>query len=140
MSARKIRALVLVALALVTLLGASLPAMAADAARVRRGGGEAGADISSGSLTYYADCVNVAKEEQGVQHLDRHWLYRCYSDTALAYFNYLGRIHVADEFERQPAGEFIFRVIRGKGRCWNMIADEFGRPMSAYGCFIFEEI
>ena len=132
MPTRKFRALILLAL-----LGASLsPTQAAG----RRGGGEAGTDVSFGSLTYYADCVTVAKEMLDVQHLDRHWLYRCHADTALAYFNYLGRRHVADQFERQAGGDFIFRTIRGKGRCWNMVADEFGRPMSAYGCFILEEI
>ncbi len=104
-------------------------------------GPENSASVTSGSLAYYADCVNEAKERWGgVEHLDRRMLYRCRGDVAVSYFNYLGRQRIRDIRERQIAGVFIFRIIRGKGLCWNKIEDERGRPMSVYGCDIFEQI
>jgi hypothetical protein len=98
------------------------------------------ADVSGPSLEYYGDCVNEAKDNFRVDKLDRHVLYRCHNEEAVAYFNFLGRSGVRDEKETQPTGVFIFRTIRGKGRCWNMIADQLGEPMSVYGCFIIEDI
>lgn len=98
------------------------------------------ADITGPALNYYADCVNEAKDHFRVDRLDRHVLYRCHNDEAVAYFNFLGRSGQRDEKETQPTGVFIFRTIRGKGRCWNMIANEIGQPMSTYGCFIIEDI
>lgn len=98
------------------------------------------ADVGGPALSYYADCINEAKDRFRVERLDRHVLYRCHNDEALAYFNFLGRSGVPDERETHPTGVFIFRTIRGKGRCWNMIADENGQPMSSYGCFLMEDI
>jgi hypothetical protein len=98
------------------------------------------ADVSGPALEYYGDCVNEAKEHFRVDRLDRHILYRCHNEEAVAYFNFLGRSGVRDEKEAQPTGVFIFRTIRGKGRCWNMVADQLGQPMSTYGCFIIEDV
>jgi hypothetical protein len=98
------------------------------------------AEVTGPALDYYANCVNEAKDRFRVEHLDRHVVYRCHNDEAISYFNYLGRSGVHDERETHPTGVFIFRTIRGKGRCWNMIADEGGQPMSSYGCFIMEDI
>jgi hypothetical protein len=98
------------------------------------------AEVTSGALTYYAECVNEAIDRFAVAHLDRHLIYRCYGDSAVAYFNYLGRQRTPDQLEEQPTGLFIFRTIRGKGRCWNMVADAYGRQLSEYGCYIFEQI
>lgn len=122
-------------LALLSLGGSPAAAGGPPSARA-----DAGADISFGSLTYYADCVNTAHDRFSIFRLDRYLLYRCDGDVAIAYFNYLGRRDVPDRFAQQPEGTFIFRTIRGKGRCWNMVADEFGRPVSIYGCEIFEQI
>ncbi len=119
--------------------GLSLSA-AASAPRGRSHDPADSASITSGALTYYADCVNAAINRADVQHLDRHVLYRCHGDVALAYFNYLGRQRTPDQTEEQPSGVFIFRNIRGLGRCWNLVADEAGRPISDYGCAIFEQI
>jgi hypothetical protein len=98
------------------------------------------ASVSQFALTYYVDCVHQAVDRANVVHLDRDLQYSCYGDTALAYFNFLGRRHVPDVIRRWPEGVFIFRRIRGKGNCWNKIADEWGLPVSLYGCAIFEEI
>lgn len=131
MSARSVWTFVLV-----PALGLCQPAFA-DAPLPRQA---RGADISFGSLNYYAECVNAARDTFAAQRLDRLWHYRCDGDAATAYFNYLGRRNVRDVFEQQAGGLFIVRTIRGKGRCWNWVADEFGRPVSVYGCDIFEEI
>ncbi len=98
------------------------------------------ADVGGPALSYYADCINEAKARFRIERLDRHVLYRCHNEEAVAYFNFLGRVGVRDERETQPTGVFIFRTIRGLGRCWNMIADENGQPMSSYGCFLMEDI
>jgi hypothetical protein len=145
---RTILAILLLALGAPGLIGASSAAdtHARDPARENPGLGspapsqESAASVTSGALTYYSDCVNEAKDHFNVDHLDRHLLYRCYGEVAVGYFNYLGRRHTPDLMERQASGVFIFRAIRGKGRCWNKIADEAGQPMSDYGCYLFEEI
>lgn len=129
----------LLVILLLTLSGWALSCAAGIAGR-RGQTPENDADVSGPALIYYANCVNEAKDRFRVERLDRHILYRCHNDEAVAYFNFLGRSGVPDEKETQPAGVFIYRTIRGKGRCWNMIADEVGQPTSSYGCFIMEDV
>ena len=97
-------------------------------------------DTRPDGLTHYSYCVNQAKDRAAVYMLDRHKLYRCNGEVATGYFNYLGSRRVRDTVANEPEGVFVYRQIVGVGRCWNKIADEFGAPISAYGCDIYIEI
>ncbi len=102
--------------------------------------GKALIDVRPDGLKFYSWCVNQAKDHNTVYVLDRHVLYRCREDVAISYFNYLGVRHVHDEVADEPQGTFVSRRIEGVGRCWNKIADEFGNPVSYYGCDIYVAI
>lgn len=96
-------------------------------------------------LDHYANCVNQAKDRNLVFVLERGTKYRCEDDIAVSYFNYLGHNHIgvprAREFtQREVTGVFVYRVIAGIGRCWNMVADAYGQPVSFYGCDIYVEL
>ena len=116
-----------------TLAGALLTAAAAV-------GAKADIDVRPDGLTHYSNCVNQAKDSNFVSVLDRHVLYRCHGETAISYFNYLGDRRVKDRVVDEPAGTFVYRTIDGVGRCWNKIADEFGAPVSLYGCDVYVEL
>ena len=102
--------------------------------------GRASIDVRPDGLKFYSWCVNQAKDGGTVYVLDRHILYRCHEDVAISYFNYLGVRHVHDEVGDEPDGTFVYRRISGVGRCWNKIADEFGNPVSYYGCDVYVAI
>jgi hypothetical protein len=102
--------------------------------------GHALIDVQPDGLKFYSWCVNQAKDRNTVYVLDRHILYRCHEDVAISYFNYLGIRHVHDEVADEPDGTFVYRRISGIGRCWNKIADEFGNPVSYYGCDVYVAI
>ena len=97
-------------------------------------------DVRPDGLMHYSNCVSQAKDRARVYVLDRHVLYRCGEDVATSYFNYLGVRHMRDEFANEPDGAFVYRRISDVGRCWNKIADEFGNPVSCYGCDIYVAI
>jgi hypothetical protein len=92
------------------------------------------------ALMHYSYCISSAKDRSTIYDLDRQVLYRCHGDIAVSYFNYLGHLHVRDIWKDEPTGTFIYRVIAGIGKCWNMVADVEGRPMSVYGCDVYVEI
>ena len=102
--------------------------------------GRAVIDVRPDGLKFYSWCVNQAKDGGTVYVLDRHILYRCHEDVAISYFNYLGDRRVRDEVGDEPDGTFVYRRISEVGRCWNKIADEFGNPVSRYGCDIYVAI
>ena len=102
--------------------------------------GNALIDVRPDGLKFYSWCVSAAKDRNSVFVLDRHVLYRCREDVAISYFNYLGVRHVHDEVADEPDGTFVYRRIYGVGRCWNKIADEFGNPVSYYGCDVYVAI
>jgi len=116
-----------------TLIGFALSPLASTEAA-------ADIDVRPDGLLHYSNCVSEAKDQNFVSVLDRHVLYRCHGETATSYFNYLGTKRVRDHVVDEPAGTFVYRTIDGVGRCWNKIADEFGAPISYYGCDIYVEL
>ncbi len=118
-------------------LALSMMLVAAPAGAARR---SALIDVEPDGLTHYSNCVEQAKAGAAVWVLDRHLMYRCRSDVALSYYNYLGRRHVRDEMVNEVEGVFVYRRIIGVGRCWNKIQDAFGAPISSYGCDVYIEI
>ena len=102
--------------------------------------GQALIDVEPDGLKHYSYCISQAKDRNFVFVLDRHLLYRCHDDIAVSYFNYLGRRRVPDDVVHEPDGVFVYRRISGVGRCWNKISDEFGLPISAYGCDVYIDI
>jgi hypothetical protein len=95
--------------------------------------------VNPEALTHYSHCVSEAKDRNGVYLLDRSVLYRCGSDTSVSYFNYLTRMRVPDYIVSDVAGVFVYRNISGVGKCWHMIQDSWGSPVSFYGCDIYVE-
>lgn len=120
----------LTALAVCALLGAASPAAPA----------RAGIDIDPTGLTHYAACVSQAKDRNGIYDVERAIMYRCYGEVAISYFNYLTRHHVRERVVHEPSGTIAYRAISGVGSCWNRISDEFGTPLSEYGCDIYVEL
>lgn len=92
------------------------------------------------ALTHYSYCVSQAKDRASVFLLDRGTLYRCRDDIAVSYFNYLGRQKAPERRVVEPEGVFIYRMIAGVGKCWNMIQDPAGLPTSVYGCDVYVEL
>jgi len=97
-------------------------------------------NVRPDALTNYSYCVNYAKDRGSIFLLERGTLYRCIDEVAVSYFNYLGRIKAPERRVREAEGEFIYRTINGVGKCWNMIADPAGLPVSIYGCDIYIEL
>ena len=93
--------------------------------------------VNPQALTHYSHCVSEAKDRGGVYLLDQGVLYRCGSDTAVSYFNYLARMKVRDQVVSDVAGVFVYRPISGVGKCWHMIQDSWGFAVSIYGCDIY---
>jgi hypothetical protein len=91
------------------------------------------------ALTHYSHCVSEAKDRNKVYLLERTVLYRCGSDTAISYFNYLSRMNVGDQMISNAAGLFVTRPISSVGRCWHKIQDYWGFPVSIFGCDIYVE-
>ncbi|HMK88074.1 MAG TPA: hypothetical protein VK446_00360 [Methylocystis sp.] len=123
-----------------TALGALALPIAATEARAE-------IDVRPDGLRHYSNCIAEAKERATVYVLDRHVLYRCGDETATSYFNYLAEhrreLHerrVRDKVVDEPTGTFVYRTIDGVGRCWNKIADEFGAPISVYGCDVYVKL
>ncbi|WP_036284661.1 hypothetical protein [Methylocystis sp. ATCC 49242] len=113
------------------ILGASV--MGAPVARAQ-------INVRPEALTNYSYCISHAKDRGGVFLLDRGTLYRCGDDIAVSYFNYLGRQRVPEKRVTEAEGVFIYRLINGVGKCWNMIQDPAGNPVSIYGCDIYVEL
>jgi len=97
-------------------------------------------NVRPDALTNYSYCISQAKDRGGVFLLDRGTLYRCRDDIAAAYFNYLGRIKAPERRANEAEGVFIYRIINGVGKCWNMIQDPAGAPVSFYGCDVYVEL
>jgi hypothetical protein len=95
--------------------------------------------VNPQALTHYAHCVSEAKDRNGVFLLDRGVMYRCGSDTAISYFNFLQRIRSPEYTDSNFAGLFVYRLISGVGTCWHKIEDPFGNPVSIFGCDIYVE-
>ncbi len=97
------------------------------------------------ALQQYSLCVNQAKDRNLVFVLERGTKYRCEDDIAVSYYNYLGHTHIGQKRAREyralePTGVFVYRVMPGIGKCWNMIEDANGQPVSFYGCDIYVEL
>jgi hypothetical protein len=95
--------------------------------------------VNPQALTHYSHCVSEAKDRNGVYLLDQGVLYRCGRDIAVSYFNHLARMRVRDYVVSDVAGVFVYRPISGVGKCWHMIQDSWGAPVSFYGCDIYVE-
>jgi hypothetical protein len=95
--------------------------------------------VNPQALTHYSHCVSEAKDRNSVFLLDRGVVYRCGSDTATSYFNYLARMRVPDQMVSDVAGVFVYRTISGVGKCWHKIQDCWGFPISLYGCDVYVE-
>jgi hypothetical protein len=95
--------------------------------------------VNPQALTHYSHCVSEAKDRNGVVLLDRGVMYRCGSDTAISYFNFLQRIRSPEYTDSNFAGLFVYRPISGVGTCWHKIEDPFGNPVSIFGCDIYVE-
>jgi hypothetical protein len=107
--------------------------LAAGGARART------VDVSPQGLTHYAYCLEQARQEEAVYPGDRGVGYRCTRETAAGYFNALGR-RGRDPREtsvRDATGAYVLRPISGLGNCWHRIEDEFGGPVSSFGCDVF---
>lgn len=97
------------------------------------------------ALRHYSNCVNQAKDRNLVFVLERGTKYRCEDDIAVSYYNYLGHNHIGvqrprEYVAREPTGVFVYRTIAGIGKCWNMVEDVYGQPVSFYGCDIYVEL
>ena len=97
------------------------------------------------AIQHYSMCVNQAKDRNLVYVLERGTKYRCEDDIAVSYYNYLGHQHIGQKRAREyrsaePAGVFIYRAIPGVGKCWNMVENPEGQPVSFYGCDIYVEL
>jgi hypothetical protein len=101
---------------------------------------EAQISVRPEALTHYSYCVSQAKDRASVFLLDRGTLYRCRDDIAVSYFNYLGRQRAPEKRVVELEGVFIYRMIAGVGKCWNMIEDPAGAPTSVYGCDVYVEL
>jgi hypothetical protein len=95
--------------------------------------------VNPQALTHYSHCVSEAKDRNSVFLLDRGVMYRCGSDTASSYFNFLQRIRLPEYRDSNFAGVFHYRPISGVGACWHKIEDPFGNPVSIFGCDIYVE-
>jgi hypothetical protein len=101
---------------------------------------EAQISVRPEALTHYSYCVSQAKDRASVFLLDRGTLYRCRDEIAVSYFNYLGRQKAPETRAVESEGVFIYRMIAGVGKCWNMIEDPAGLPTSVYGCDVYVEL
>lgn len=101
--------------------------------------------VAPQALEHYSLCVNQARDRNLVFVLERGTKYRCEDDIAVSYYNYLGHDHIGRPRAREytvsePTGVFTYRAIPQIGKCWNMIADAYGQPVSFYGCDIYVEL
>lgn len=92
------------------------------------------------ALEHYSYCVNQAKDRNSIFNFDRAVMFRCRGDIAASYWNYLGRKGVPDRVVDEITGVFVYRVVGGVGRCWNMIIDPAGQPVSFFGCDLYVEL
>lgn len=124
MVARKLRYI----LALLAAFDAGVPAAIAQVS------------VKPDALMHYSHCVSHAKDRGKVFLLDRGTMYRCGDEIAVSYFNYLGRMRAPERRASEPEGVFIYRMIAGIGKCWNMIEDPSGAPTSVYGCDVYADL
>ena len=96
--------------------------------------------VKPDALKHYSYCVSHAKDRNRVFLLERGTLYRCGDDIAISYFNYLGRQKAPERRVVELEGVFIYRLISGVGKCWNMVEDPHGAPISEFGCDIYVEL
>jgi len=99
-----------------------------------------GVDIDPTGLTHYAACVGEAKDRNRVFDVERAIMYRCYGEVAISYWNYLSRRKTPERVVREAGGMIAYRPIYGVGSCWNRTADEYGTPLSEYGCDIYVQL